>query len=306
MEAERMKKIKLSPFVHKVKGKKNWLLADLLKGRIFQIAPEGDVEAFKEQLVEHDLAYETEGVIPFKFDVSLKNYTEKFNVRELQIRLTGVCGDDCRDCGQICACTKGGGEITDDVLSRIIDQFKFIPVEHVLITGGNPFAKWDIIEKIKNEISATKYSVLFRGHVGEEDGNRMAQTGIELISTVNVASKVDREKMATDPLLFFYNQEFNPCWGNKIAVDLDGSIKPCLWWNKSLGNIKSGQIKGMIAAGDFEKYWKLKKDEIETCDMCEYRYNCFDCRVSAFNESGGLKAKLPCCKYDPGTGAWSE
>ncbi len=300
-----MKKIKLSPFVHKVKGKTNWLLADCLNGRIFQIAPEGDAEELKKQLVDNDLAFETEGVLPLKFQVSLKKYTENFMVRELQIRLTGVCEENCENCGQICACTKGNGDISAEVLSQIIEQFKFIPIERVLITGGNPFAKWDMIKKIKEEIAATTYAVLFLGQVEEKWQKCLEDTGINLIATTNVALKVTLEKMTTDPFSFFYNQEFNPCWGNKIAIDLEGNIKPCLWWHKSLGNIKTNQIKSMIASGDFDIYWTLKKDNIETCNVCEYRYNCFDCRVSVANENLALNAKLPCCQYDPISGIWN-
>ncbi len=299
-----MKKLRLSPFVQKVKGIKNWVLVDLLKGRIFQIIPEGSVEQFKEQLKDKKLAYETEGVIPFKFEVSLKKYSEKLRIRQLQIRLTGFCQDDCKNCGEICSCFKGDGKISDQVLENIIDQFKTIPIEQVLITGGNPLSEWSAIEKITKEISASKFTILFRGHVDDDYINHLTELKIDLISTLNVELSVTREKMNTDSFSFFYSQAFNSCWGNKVAIDVDGSIKPCLWFNMSLGNILDNEIRDMIIFCKFKEYWELTKDKIESCDVCEYRYNCFDCRVSAIKEKDYLYAKFPCCRYDPRTGIW--
>jgi len=299
-----MKKIKLSPYVHKVNGRNNWLLVDFFQGKTFRVRPEGSVEDFQKQLIDNGLAYETEGVVPFKYETSLKRYTEEFRLRELQLRLTGNCREDCPDCGQICTCTKGDGEMIEgDVISLVIDQLKHIPVDHVLITGGNPFSRREAIDKIREKIPAEKYSLLFLGHVGEEDRKYMTAHGFHLISTANVNLNIKPGTMKIDAFSFFYHQQFNPCWGNKIAIDCDGSIKPCLWWNTSAGNIKNKVIKTMIAAGDFDKYWHLKKDEIDTCNICEYRYNCFDCRVYAFSETGSLKAKHPGCRYDPGESA---
>ncbi len=48
-------KTKLSPFVYKVKGNKNYLLFDSLKSQIFSIVPEGNPRELEAQLLENDL-----------------------------------------------------------------------------------------------------------------------------------------------------------------------------------------------------------------------------------------------------------
>ncbi len=63
-----MKKITLSPFVHMVKGAKNYALYDLLDQRLFGISPEGNIDDLKKQLVEANLVVGTDGVIPFKYE----------------------------------------------------------------------------------------------------------------------------------------------------------------------------------------------------------------------------------------------
>jgi radical SAM protein with 4Fe4S-binding SPASM domain len=66
-----------------------------------------------------------------------------------------------------------------------------------------------------------------------------------------------------------------------------------------LGNISNSNIRDMIIAGDFDEYWELTKDKIDTCKDCEYRWGCTDCRVLALKEAGSTSAKHPSCHYNP-------
>jgi len=101
---------------------------------------------------------------------------------------------------------------------------------------------------------------------------------------------------------FFYTFNFNPCLGHQIAIDTEGEIKPCLWSETVIGNIKECNLKDLITSGKFDKFWNLKKDKINSCKDCEYRYVCNDCRVSALKDKNDLKAKPSFCKYNPFTG----
>ena len=294
-----MKKIKLSPFVHKVKGVKNYTLFDLTRQKLFKITSEGNIEELKNQLVKANLAVETDGVIPFKFEVNMDKYQKYITVRELQVRINGNCDADCNDCGKICSCFKGGPEITDQLLANLLDQLKYITVEHVLITGGNPAARFDILEKIKKNIPASKFSILFQGTLRSKEKEQLKQSGIEIAAPVDRRAEIKQENMKADAFTFFYHRKFNPCWGNKIAVGSDGSIRPCLWSENILGNISNSNIRSMIIAGDFDEYWELTKDKIDTCKDCEYRRGCTDCRVLALKETGSISAKHPSCQYNP-------
>jgi organic radical activating enzyme len=46
--------------------------------------------------------------------------------------------------------------MNSELVDKIILQFESIPVENLIITGGNPFLKPEIIKTLKNEIKAEK------------------------------------------------------------------------------------------------------------------------------------------------------
>ncbi len=55
----------------------------------------------------------------------------------------------------------------------------------------------------------------------------------------------------------------------------------------------------------FKQYWSIKKDQIDTCKVCEFRYMCTDCRVFIEN-SDDLYSKPSKCNYNPYTGIWEN
>jgi len=299
-----MRKLELSPFVHKVKGQRNWVLCDLLEGRFFQVSPDGDLEMLKKQLLEMKLVFETGGMIPFKYESSMDLYKKGIRIRELQVRVTGNCDLDCAECGSLCFCFKSSGEISDETLSFIFEQFKYIPLDQVSIIGGNPMLKFDAIEKIRENLAAEDFKIMFKGSLDKNEKKILDDLGIKISDFPYQYKEIEEKEMQVDGFSFFFNQEFNPCWGRKIAVDIDGAIKPCLWSPDILGNIQKDNLKKMINLGDFNPYWELTKDKFKECRICEYRYVCPDCRVAAFKETGDINAKTLPCRYRPQEGKW--
>jgi radical SAM protein with 4Fe4S-binding SPASM domain len=101
---------------------------------------------------------------------------------------------------------------------------------------------------------------------------------------------------------FLYSEYFNPCLGHQIAVDANGDIKPCLWFDKVLGNIEKDDLKAMIIGGNFDIYWDTHKMKIEACKDCELRRVCDDCRADVANNGNDFFQKPSFCDYDPYTG----
>jgi len=299
---EVMKKIRLSPLVFKVKGAKNYAFFDLLNRVLFQAAPGGNIEELKDFLLEKELVCNTERVVPFKFQVDVSDFKEKIIIRELQIRVTGRCNENCPECGQPCRCFKGDGDISGDTLKTLFQQLENLPVHEVVVTGGNPLIitdALDVLNMIRREVPAKKFKVLSMAVVETGEANRLREMGFEIVTSHKLVSEITEDQMKIDAFTFFYQQEFNPCWGNLVAVDVDGTIKPCLWADDVLGNIHENNIGELVISGAFDEYWELTKDKIDTCNLCEYRYGCFDCRVSARKEMGSLTAKTAGCNYNP-------
>ena len=112
------------------------------------------------------------------------------------------------------------------------------------------------------------------------------------------------------PYYFHSNLDFfkealtsNTCLDKKICIDTRGYIKNCPSMDISFGHIKNTKLKDCIDNKNFKKLWKIKKDMIEICKDCEFRYICPDCR--AFTNTNSLYSKPKKCSYDPYKNSWN-
>lgn len=103
----------------------------------------------------------------------------------------------------------------------------------------------------------------------------------------------------------FYKEALtsNTCLDKKVCVDSGGNIKNCPVMKSSYGHISNTKIKNCLDNEHFKKLWQIKKDDIEICKDCEFRYICPDCR--AFTISGDIYSKPKKCSYDPYTNLWN-
>ncbi|HOZ15647.1 MAG TPA: grasp-with-spasm system SPASM domain peptide maturase [Tenuifilaceae bacterium] len=91
---------------------------------------------------------------------------------------------------------------------------------------------------------------------------------------------------------------FNNCLNQKIAIDSRGYIKNCLYIDECFGNINEHKILDIVNTAIFQKKWKIKKEDIDGCKICEFRFMCSDCR--AFLEMpSNVYSKPKFCKYNP-------
>jgi SPASM domain peptide maturase of grasp-with-spasm system len=97
----------------------------------------------------------------------------------------------------------------------------------------------------------------------------------------------------------------NTCLNRKISIDAEGNIRNCPSMPQSFGNIRDTTLEEALNHPDFKKYWNHKKDDIEVCRDCEFRYICTDCRAYLEDPNNEYSKPLK-CGYDPYTGEWSE
>jgi SPASM domain peptide maturase of grasp-with-spasm system len=104
---------------------------------------------------------------------------------------------------------------------------------------------------------------------------------------------------------FIESQKFNSCLNRKISVDKHGEIKNCPSFSKSYGNIQETLLLDVANNDVFQEVWKINKDKIEDCKVCEFRYICQDCRAY-LKEPNNLYSKPLKCNYNPHEATWSE
>lgn len=94
--------------------------------------------------------------------------------------------------------------------------------------------------------------------------------------------------------------QFNSCLNRKVSIDYNGDIKNCPTLNKTYGNINTHKISEVLNS-DFREVWHIKKDQINVCKDCEFRYVCTDCRGFLDN----IYDKPKKCRYDPYSAKWN-
>ena len=102
---------------------------------------------------------------------------------------------------------------------------------------------------------------------------------------------------------FSESQYYNTCLNRKVGIDKDGFVKNCLSMNKNYGNIKNITLNEVISSCEFQKFGCIKKDDIEVCKDCEFRYMCPDCRAF-LKDPGNIYSQPAKCEYNPYIAKW--
>lgn len=126
----------------------------------------------------------------------------------------------------------------------------------------------------------------------------------EQINSCESCGLINKKSFCT-PNMSNFNElmNFNGCLNRKISVDVNGYIKNCPSMKSSYGHVSSTSLANVLKESNFKKYWSIKKDDIEVCKDCEFRYVCTDCRVYIQDEKN-LFSKPSKCNYDPYTTEW--
>ena len=110
-----------------------------------------------------------------------------------------------------------------------------------------------------------------------------------------------------NPNFFILNLDFfseanlyNTCLNRKISLSHDGFVKNCPSMRQDYGNIDNICLEDVASSSEFKFWWFIKKDKVEVCKDCEFRYMCSDCRVF-ITDSKNPFSKPSKCPYDPYT-----
>lgn len=97
----------------------------------------------------------------------------------------------------------------------------------------------------------------------------------------------------------------NGCLNRKVSVDSRGLIRNCPSMQSSYGPASRTPLAEVVHQPAFTAAWKIRKDLIDVCRGCEFRYICSDCRAYV-QEPANPTSKPLKCGYDPATATWQE
>lgn len=126
----------------------------------------------------------------------------------------------------------------------------------------------------------------------------------KIIDSEQCCGAITMKQFAINIETFIESNNANTCLNKKLSIDKTGAIKNCPSMLRSFGNVSNVRLEDVVLLKDFKSLWKIKKDQIDTCKVCEYRHICTDCRAYLNLES--LYSKPSKCKYNPYEAKWED
>lgn len=221
----------------------------------------------------------------------------------------------------------------DSDIDRIFDQISIAGVCDVQIIISVEFSEADIIkildyfentvvktiefiikyslefEQINWVTITTKYPRLRRIYLCNYSSNKYMKIGgiyiVYVCQKLNelICGKIHYDYFSTNLPLFTESQHYNTCLNRKVCIDADGNIKNCPAMQHSFGNIKDTTLEEAINKPGFKDMWGIRKDDIDVCKDCEFRYMCTDCRAFIKNPED-IYSQPAKCPYNPYIAKW--
>jgi len=119
----------------------------------------------------------------------------------------------------------------------------------------------------------------------------------------NYCGAIKTEFFSPNQPHFTESQHYNTCLNRKICIDVNGEIKNCPAMSRSFGNIKDSTLEEALNKPGFKDLWGIRKDDIDVCKDCEFRYMCTDCRTF-IKDPGNFYSQPAKCPYNPYIAKW--
>lgn len=111
----------------------------------------------------------------------------------------------------------------------------------------------------------------------------------------------DPQYFVIDVRQFAESHYYNTYFNQKLIIDREDYLLTNIGGSK-IGNIFDIDLEEFVNTERGQYLWKVKKDDIEICKDCEYRYMCVDSRTP-LREKGKWRYTSDCL-YDPYLGKW--
>jgi len=135
----------------------------------------------------------------------------------------------------------------------------------------------------------------------QENGIRISMT-TQKIDSEQCCGVISPNYFANNISMYTESLHHNSCLNRKISIDGNGLIKNCPSMGNDFGSIDDTSLLDVVNKEEFKSMWKINKDSIESCNVCEFRYMCTDCRAFL---SEPFTSKPFKCRYNPYDAVWS-
>jgi SPASM domain peptide maturase of grasp-with-spasm system len=117
------------------------------------------------------------------------------------------------------------------------------------------------------------------------------------------SSRVSEGTFDVNYLLYYEALKFNTYLYKKIFINDKNEINLHPLYKGNFGTLKEENIKLFLNNKTVNRYWHTRKDTIDICCQCEYKYMCVDSRFPIRTNNRKWKFTEE-CNYNPTTSKW--
>ncbi len=117
----------------------------------------------------------------------------------------------------------------------------------------------------------------------------------QIITSSSCCGNISKEDFKINLPFYLHGIKNNTCLYKKISIKANGDITNCPSLEKTFGSVIELSLEQALNTTGFKELWSIKKDDINICKVCEFRYICSDCRAFL----NDVYEKPFKCSYDP-------
>ena len=190
-----------------------------------------------------------------------------------------------------------------------LESIKFSPIKLIdIFTAYYTGIDFVQLKKLINKHKRLKLFFIFNSKEDgfaekNEDGYGNIYHSKQSIELTKNCGLINHNYFNVNIQLFTESQHYNTCLNRKICIDKNGEIKNCPAMSRSFGNIKDTTLEEAINKPGFKDLWGIRKDDIDVCKDCEFRYMCTDCRAF-IKDPNNIYSQPAKCPYNPYIAKW--
>ena len=196
----------------------------------------------------------------------------------------------------------------EHILEAVSNYFNDVPLRTIQIFIDSKSAISDTF--IGAMIEHNKRISLILKYNAEASSVKQVKNATMVMTEKNIMSAYTKINTIADfdvnPDLFVESHHFNNFFNKRVYIDSDGTIFRHEQDDMAFGNVMEVSINDVIDNGKFKEFWNIRKDDMEACYECEYRYMCVDNRKPLHRNESGRWILEGHCNYNAETAKWNN
>jgi len=196
--------------------------------------------------------------------------------------------------------------ISHESLDKLLALFSNTRIQSIeIVIKYDDYIKDDNFSNLLNKHLRVNYVIIYSSPI---NGKKLNEFHALFFTTENLKQATSKgptseSHFAINKNIYMESQFHNTYFNKKLYVDEHLNVKNAPE-TEILGNLLNNSLLSILKDKSFVEYWGIKKDDIQICEDCEFRYFCVDSRLPKFNKSEKKYYFDSSCNYDPYKNIW--